>query len=184
MGRKPKDTDYVSNQRLRELIIEYNDLNPNDKGEWLDKYERRMKSGGKYESVRDWIALRRQKYSQPRKHTAEFEKVSRELFNAIYKIAKGRISCFKFNPDEKEDLLQEVMFAVAKYINRYREDKESSAFAYVTCICSNAIKLYLGNDNVSRFCRLPWNTLSDEHIALMYGVDENEEQYKEQQLKK
>ena len=171
MGRKPKDTDYVSNQRLRELIIEYNDLNPNDKGEWLDKYERRMKTGGKYESVRDWIALRRQKYSQPRKHTAEFEKVSRELFNAIYKIAKGRISCFKFNPDEKDDLLQEVMFAVAKYINRYREDIETSAFAYITCICSNAIKLYLGNDNASRFSRLPWNTLSDEHIATMYGVD-------------
>lgn len=180
MKRKPKYTDYVSNERLRELIIEYNDLNPNDHGEWLDKYERRMKSGGKYESVRDWIALRRQKYSQPRKHTAQFEKVSRELFNAIYKIAKGRISCFKFNPDEKEDLLQEVMFAVAKYINRYREDKESSAFAYVTCICSNAIKLYLGNDNGSRFCRLPWNTLSDEHIATMYGVDEDEEQYEEQ----
>ena len=173
MGRKPKDTDYVSNERLRELIVEYNELNPNDHGEWLDKYERRMKTGGKYESVRDWIALRRQKYSQPRKHTAEFEKVSRELFNAIYKIAKGRISCFKFNPDEKDDLLQEVMFAVAKYINRYREDIESSAFAYITCICSNAIKLYLGRDNDSRFCRLPWNTLSDEHIALMYGVEEN-----------
>ena len=130
-----------------------------------------MKTSGKYESVRDWIALRRQKYSQPRKHTAEFEKVSKELFNAIYKIANGRISCFKFNPDEKEDLLQEVMFAVAKYINRYRENIESSAFAYITCICSNAIKLYLGNDNASRFSRLPWNTLSDEHIATMYGVD-------------
>ena len=176
MGRKPKDTDYVSNQRLRELIIDYNDLNPNDKGEWLDKYERRMKTSGKYESVRVWIALRRQKYSQPRKHTAQFENVSRELFNAIYKIANGRISCFKFNPDEKEDLLQEVMFAVAKYINRYREDIESSAFAYITCICSNAIKLYLGNDNGSRFCRLPWNTLSDEHIATMYGVEENIEE--------
>ena len=180
MKRKPRDTDYVSNERLRELIIEYNDLNPNDKGEWLDKYERRMKSGGKYESVRDWIALRRQKYSQPRKHTAQFEKVSRELFNAIYKIARNRIGCFQFNPDEKEDLLQEVMFAVAKYINRYREDIETSAFAYITCICSNAIKLYLGRDNDSRFCRLPWNTLSDEHIALMYGVDENEERYEEQ----
>ena len=176
MERKPKDTDYVSNERLRELIIEYNDLNPNDHGEWLDKYERRMKTSGKYASVRDWIALRRQKYSSPRKHTAQFEKVSRELFNAIYKIAEGRISCFKFNPDEKEDLLQEVMFAVAKYINRYREDIESSAFAYVTCICSNAIKLYLGRDNASRFSRLPWNTLSDEHIATMYGVEENEEE--------
>jgi hypothetical protein len=26
MGRKPKATDYVSNARLRELIIEYNDI--------------------------------------------------------------------------------------------------------------------------------------------------------------
>ena len=181
MGRKHRDTDYVSNQRLRELIIEYNDLNPNDNGEWLDKYERRMKSGGKYESVRDWIALRRQKYSKPRKHTAEFGKVSRELFNAIYKIAEHRIACFHGIPaDEKEDLLQDCMLAATQYINRYREDKESSAFAYTTQIINNAIKLHMGKHNESMWCRQPWNTLSDEHIALMYGVDENEERNKEQ----
>lgn len=173
MGRKPKATDYVSNARLRELIIEYNDINPNDNGEWLDKFEKTMRTKGKYESVRAWIALRRQKYAQPRKHTPQFEMVSNELFKAIYKIAQGRIACFQFNPDEKEDLLQEVMLAVVKYINRYREDIESSAFAYVTSICSNAIKLYLGTDNDSRFCRLPWSDISDQCIALMYGVDEN-----------
>lgn len=175
MGRKPKATDYVSNSRLRELIIEYNDTNPNDTGEWLDKFEKTMRTKGKYDSVRAWIALRRQKYAQPRKHTPQFEKVSNELFKSIYKIAQGRIACFQFNPDEKEDLLQEVMLAVVKYINRYREDIETSAFAYITSICSNAIKLYLGMDNDSRFCRLPWNTLSDEHIAAMYGVDDKDE---------
>ena len=46
MGRKPKreakSSDYVSNDRLRELIIEYNDTNPADTGEWLDRFERTM----------------------------------------------------------------------------------------------------------------------------------------------
>ena len=181
MERKPKDTDYVSNQRLRELIIEYNDLNPSDHGEWLDKYERRMKTSGKYELVRDWIALRRQKYSQPRKHTVQFEKVSRELFNAIYKIASHRIGCFHGIPaDEKEDLLQDCVMAVTQYINRYREDKESSAFAYTTQIINNAIMLHMGRHNESMWCRQPWHDISDQCIALMYGVDENEEQYEEQ----
>lgn len=168
MGRK-RGENYVDNSRLRELIIEYNDLNPGDDGKWLDRYEKKMTKAGKYAAVRPWIALRRQKYATPRKYTPEFQKVSEELFNMIDKIAQGRISCFQFNPEEKEDLLQEVMFAVAKYINRYREDTETSAFSYVTTICTNAIKLYLGQDNASRFCRLPWNALSDEHVATMYG---------------
>lgn len=173
-----KSTDYVSNKRLRELIIEYNDTNPNDDGKWLDKYERTMRTKGKYEFVRDWIALRRQKYSQPRKYTPRFESVSRELFNAIYKIARRRQACFKFNPEEQEDLLQEIMLAAVKYINRYREDMESSAFAYVTQIINNAIKLYLGQDNASRWCRIPWNTISDQCISLMYGVEEDEHERK------
>jgi DNA-directed RNA polymerase specialized sigma subunit len=174
MGRKPKATDYVSNARLRELIIEYNDINPNDNGEWLDKFEKTMRTKGKYESVRTWIALRRQKYAQPRKHTPRFEKVSNELFKAIYKIAHGRIACFSGIPvDEREDLLQDCMLAVTQYINRYREDIESSAFAYTTQIINNAIKLHMGQDNDSRWCRQPWNDISDQCIALMYGVDED-----------
>lgn len=173
MGRKPKATDYVSNARLRELIIEYNDINPNDNGEWLIKFEKTMRTKGKYESVRTWIALRRQKYAQPRKHTPQFEMVSNELFKAIYKIAQGRIACFSGIPvDERDDLLQDCMLAVTKYINRYREDLNSSAFAYVTEIISNALKLYMGYCNDSRWCRVPWNELSDEHISRMYGVDE------------
>lgn len=173
MGRKPKATDYVSNDRLRELIIEYNDINPNDNGEWLDKFEKTMKTKGKYDSVRTWIDLRRQKYSKPRKPTLKFEMVSNELFKAIYKIAQGRIACFSGIPnDEKEDLLQDCMMAVTQYINRYREDLESSAFAYTTQIINNAIKLHMGQHNDSMWCRQPWNELSDDHISLMYGVDE------------
>ena len=181
MGRKPKreakETDYVSNARLRELIIEYNDINPNDNGEWLDKFEKTMKTKGKYESVRTWIDLRRKKYAEPRKYTPQFEKVSNELFKAIYKIAKGRVACFQGIPvDEREDVIQDCMMAVIQYINRYREDIESSAFAYITQVISNALKLHMGNDNDSRWCRVPWNELSDEHISLMYGVDRDAEE--------
>lgn len=177
MGRKPrreqKDTDYVDNNKLRELVIRYNDLNPNDKGEWLDKFEKTMKTKGKLSELEDWIKLRRKKYSEKREYTYEFENVSRQLFNYIYKIVRGRVACFPGIPvDEREDVIQDCILAVTQYINRYREDKDSSAFAYLTQIISNALKLHMGNDNDSRWCRVPWNELSDEHISLMYGVEE------------
>lgn len=177
MAKKPrreaKDTDYVNNKKLRELVVKYNDLNPNDTGEWLDKFEKTMKTKGKLSEVKDWIALRRKKYAQKREYTAEYMDVSRQLFNYIYKIVRGRVACFQGIPvDEREDVIQDCVLAVTQYINRYREDKESSAFAYLTQIISNALKLHMGNDNDSRWCRVPWNELSNEHISLMYGVDE------------
>lgn len=177
MAKKPrreaKDTDYVNNKKLRELVVKYNDLNPNDTGEWLDKFEKTMKTKGKLPEVKDWIALRRKKYAQKREYTAEFMDVSRQLFNYIYKIVRGRVACFQGIPvDEREDVIQDCVLAVTQYINRYREDKESSAFAYLTQIISNALKLHMGNDNDSRWCRVPWNELSNDHISLMYGVDE------------
>lgn len=177
MAKKPrreqKDTDYVDNRKLRELVIKYNDLNPNDKGEWLDKFEKTMKTKGKLSELEDWINLRRKKYSEKREYTSEFENVSRQLFNYIYKIVRGRVACFPGIPvDEREDVIQDCILAVTQYINRYREDKDSSAFAYLTQIISNALKLHMGNDNDSRWCRIPWNELSNEHISLMYGVDE------------
>ena len=177
MAKKPrreaKDTDYVDNKKLRELVIKYNDLNPNDNGEWLDKFEKTMKTKGKLPEVKDWINLRRKKYAEKREYTAEFMDVSRQLFNYIYKIVRGRVACFQGIPvDEREDVIQDCVLAVTQYINRYREDKDSSAFAYLTQIISNALKLHMGNDNDSRWCRVPWNELSNEHISLMYGVDE------------
>jgi DNA-directed RNA polymerase specialized sigma24 family protein len=180
MGRKPKATDYVSNNRLRELIIEYNDTNPNDTGDWLDKFEKTMKTKGKLATVAPWIALRREKYSQPRKPTPHFEKVSNELFKAIYKIAQGRIACFSGIPvDEREDLLQDCMLAVTQYINRYREDIETSAFAYTTQIINNAIKLHMGQDNDSRWCRQPWSEITDQCASLLYGYNDEDEPYNE-----
>ena len=175
--RSHKETDYVNNTELRELVIKYNDINPNDDGSWLDKYERTMEIKGKLDSVAPWIALRRQKYAKPRKYTPEFEKVSNKLFCAIKKIVEGRVACFNSIPiEEKEDLIQECLLTVLKYINRYREDLNTSAFAYITELINNGIKLYLGADNASRFCRLPWNDLTNEHRALLYGVDEHEEE--------
>lgn len=180
MGRKSKATDYVSNAKLRELIIEYNDTNPNDHGKWLDRFEKTMKTRGKYESVRDWIALRRQKYSQPKEHTPRFESVSRELFNAIYKIARGRINCFHWIPEnEREDLLQDCMMAAARYINRYREDLESSAFSYVTTVITNAIRMHMRLHNESMWARQPWSDITDQCADLLYGYNDEDEPYNE-----
>lgn len=176
MARKPKATDYVSNARLRELIIEYNDTNPNDTGEWLDKFEKTMRTKGKWDTVKSWVALRKKKYAQPRKYTPEFAMISKELFESIYKIARGRVACFSGIPiDEREDVIQDCMMAVAQYINRYREDLNTSAFAYVTQILSNALKLHMGQENDSMWCRQPWNDISDQCIALMYGVEDEYE---------
>lgn len=174
--RKHKDTDYVNNTELRELVIKYNDMNPNDDGSWLDKYERTMTTKGKLASVAPWIALRREKYSRPRKYTPEFEKLSNKLFCAIKKVVEGRVACFAIPPEEKEDLVQECLLTVLTYINRYREDLDTSAFAYLTQQINNAIALYMGNDCDSRFCRVPWNDLTNDHMAILYGVDEHEEE--------
>ena len=174
--RNHKETDYVNNTELRELVIKYNDMNPNDDGSWLDKYERTMKTKGKIDTVAPWIALRRQKYAEPRKHTLEFEKVSNKLFCAIKKIVEGRVACFNIPVEEKEDLIQECLLTVLKYLNRYREDLNTSAFAYITELVNNGIKLYLGEDNDSRWCRQPWNDITDDHMHLLYGVNENDEE--------
>ena len=170
MGRK-RGENYVDNARLRELIIEYNDLNPGDDGKWLDRYEKKMTKAGKYAAVHPWIALRRQKYAAPRKYTPEFQKVSEELVSAINKIVLHRMRCFLIPEEEKEDLEQECLLNVLTYINRYREDLETSAFAYVTQLINNAIKLYMGRDNDSRWCRIPWNEISDICMELMYGSE-------------
>lgn len=173
MGRK-RTTDYVNNKELKELLVYWLEHNPNETGEWLDKYEKTItKKRGIDENTAKWIKKRRELYATPRKMTPEFRICERKLFEAVYKIVQGRVACFQFKPEEKEDLIQEIMLTEVKYLTRYNELMDTSAFAYVTSICSNAIKLYLGNDNASRFCRIPWNELSDSHIALMYGVAEN-----------
>lgn len=172
MGRKRRtDSDgcYVNNRELRELLIYWIENNPNEDGEFLNKFEKTMKTKGKIDKVSEWIAHRRNLYSTKKPETMEFKIKENKLFEAIYKIVKGRVNCFQFNQEEKEDLIQEIMLTEMKYLNRYNELTDTSAFSYITAICNNAIKLYLGNDNESRFCRLPWNTLSDEHIAMMYG---------------
>jgi DNA-directed RNA polymerase specialized sigma24 family protein len=104
--------------------------------------------------------------------------VSKELFESIYKIARGRVACFAGIPvDERDDVIQDCMLAVVQYINRYREDLDTSAFAYVTQVLSNALKLHMGAENDSKWCRQPWNDISDQCIALMYGVEEANDDY-------
>lgn len=171
MGRK-RGENYVDNARLRELIIEYNDLNPGDDGKWLDRYEKKMTKAGKYAAVRPWIALRRQKYAAPRKYTPEFQKVSEELFNMIDKIIRHRLTCFTIPAELLDDLIQECLLTILSYINRYREDLNSSAFAYVTQLINNTVKLYMGRETDSMWCRCPMSDIAPENNKRYYGDTE------------
>lgn len=174
MGRKRRSNDdgcYVSNKELRELVIRYNDINPNDHGEWIPKYEKTMKTKGKLDEVKDWLEMRKFKYAiRGYDVTPEFARISSKLFNAVYKIAKGRVACFPGIPvDEREDVTQDCVIAVLQYINRYREDVESSAFSYLTQIVNNALKLHMGQHNESMWCRCPMSEVAPENNRLYYG---------------
>lgn len=173
MPRKKKQ-NYVDNSELRDLLVYWIENNPFEDGSFLDKYERTMTNKGKLDKVKEWIAKRRKMYSVKKENTEEFRIKEERLFRMIYKIVEGRVSCFKFNNEEREDLIQEIMLAETKYLNRYNELLNTSAFAYISEVATNAIKLYLGNDNNSRWCRIPWNDLNDSCIAIMYGVEENQ----------
>lgn len=173
MSRTPKTTDYVNKEELKELLIYWIEHNPNDDGEWLNKYEKTIgKKRGKVDAAtRQWIAKRRALYATERKYTPEFRIKEDRLFRDVYKIAEHRLRCFKFNPEEKEDIIQEIMLTSMRYLNRYNELLDTSAFAWTTQIINNAIKLYLGQDNDSRWCRIPWNELNDQCISVYYGSD-------------
>lgn len=181
MARKKRTNEdgcYVNNKELRELVIKYNDLNPNDDGTWLLRFEKTMKSKGKWDKVKDWVEMRKSKYRNRKdEYPAEFLRVSELLFHHVYEIIRRRVACFSGIPfEEREDVIQDCALAVTQYINRYREDLNSSAFAYITEIINNAIKLHMGKDLDSRWCRCSWNEISNECMALMYGMEENIEE--------
>ena len=44
MGRPKKNNDYVDNEVLKELLQKYIESNPADQGQWLEKYEKTMRT--------------------------------------------------------------------------------------------------------------------------------------------
>lgn len=81
----------------------------------------------------------------------EFEQVKKDICNAFIKVINGRIISFKLvqSPayEEIDDIRQEALMTLFTYINRYDETRNSSAFAFVTQLITNALNLYLSEMN-------------------------------------
>ena len=80
-----------------------------------------------------------------RKYDYEFDKLKDEFCDMIIKIANGRVNSFKLRSQPNlvnhiDDIMQDAVIQVFRYINRFDESRGTSAFSYVTEQCSNAIK--------------------------------------------
>jgi hypothetical protein len=146
-------------------------MNINDTGEWCDPYERKLENKklkktvteDKYILAKSFIKRKREeieelqnKYrnlsdEERRKFNAEFDALKAEICDAFLKVINGRIISFKLiqTPayEDVEDIRQECMMTLFMYINRYDETRNSSAFAFVTQLITNAINLYLNEMN-------------------------------------
>ena len=169
--KQEKGEGYISNKYLRELVVKFNKMNINDTGEWCDAYERKLENKNnkksitedKYEVSKDFIQRKREEIralheryntmtpEERHKFNMEFEQVKNDICDAFIKVINGRIISFKLvqSPayEEIDDIRQEALMTLFTYINRYDETRNSSAFAFVTQLITNALNLYLSEMN-------------------------------------
>ena len=169
--KQEKGEGYISNKYLRELVVKFNKMNINDTGEWCDAYERKLENKNnkksitedKYEVSKDFIQRKREEIralheryntmtpEERHKFNMEFEQVKKDICDAFIKVINGRIISFKLvqSPafEEIDDIRQEALMNLFTYINRYDETRNSSAFAFVTQLITNALNLYLSEMN-------------------------------------
>lgn len=160
--------EYVNNERLREVVNQYNNLNIYDKGEWCAAYLQRLENkhannkvdDNKFILGRDFIIKKVKQIEDLQAHYAslnseekrrfdlDFERIKNEMCEYFILIINGRINSFKLrtslrNPEEIDDIVQDALICVLNYINRYDEARGTSAFAFVTQLATNSIKLSL-----------------------------------------
>jgi hypothetical protein len=174
MGRPRKSNEYVNNDELKQLVQKYIESNPADQGQWLERYETTMRTRtrnkpDKWEEVQDFIEFRRKLYEGERP-LENYQKVSEKLIPMFYKIIDGRMASYKIF--DNTDMKQDAMIALLKYINRYDYRKNTSAFAYVSEIITQAINLHLSREKESR---LDGNLVYEHELYDTRGVDEREE---------
>lgn len=188
---------YISNKYLRELVVKFNSMNINDNGKWCDAYEKKMDKKNakgnmkidKYEVSKTFIHRKKQQIAalhvryenfsdeERRAFDAEFEKVKKDICEAFLKVIDGRIISYKLvqTPayEEIDDIRQEALMSLFTYINRYDETRNTSAFAFVTELISNAMNGYLKKMNQRNAVQITGldfyenlNTIDD-----MYGED-------------
>lgn len=179
MGRKKKSTDYIDNDKLKDLVTEYVKLNYNDKGDWIQRYENTMKTRclkkpEKWPAVEDFINRRKAMYENRGVPSMEdirkFESVQLELVKAFYKIAEGVLVKMSLILDEeREDIMHEEVLAALKYCNRFDEALDTSCFAYITQCMNNAVILYLDDRKKSK---LDGNLVYEHEMFDTRGTDQ------------
>ena len=184
MPKVPPD-NFIDKEEFRDTIIKYNELNPKDDGEWLERYEKTVRTRAKGDETKiakilEFINRKKKHYATKREYTKEWFEVENKLVGMFDKLVRKRIPCFKIPFEDFDDIYSECMYALLKYINRYDETQNTSAFAYATTICSNAIKLWLEENAQSMFCRLPMDVLDREVEGFMghseyYGHEDYED---------
>jgi DNA-directed RNA polymerase specialized sigma subunit len=152
MGRPKKSNNYIDNDELKQIVKEYIESNPSDNGQWLERYQATMSTRcrnnpKKWEEVKDFIEFRRRLYDSKRPFN-NYQNVAKKLIPMLYKIIEGRMASYKIFGDN--DVKQECMVSLLKYINRYDYRKDTSAFAYISEIVTQAINLYLAREKESR----------------------------------
>lgn len=143
-----KTNNYVDNARLGRLLEDYIRSNPNDRGEWMDRYlstvcNRNKKDPKRIAEAKEFVEFRRAMYSGQRPFEI-YEKTCNELMPMLYKIIDGRLATYRIFGNE--DIRQDCMLALLKYVNRYDFRKGTSALAYVTEVITQACNLSLKNE--------------------------------------
>lgn len=182
MGRK-RSINYVDNNELKELVTDYIISNPNDDGAWVEKYERTMitkykgKNDKRFQSAMNFIQFRKELYAHERPF-GKYEETCNKLIPILYKIIDGRMASYHIF--DNEDIRQECMLALLKYLNRFDFRLKTSAFAYISEIITQAINLYLQEEKKDYLDGLliPENQLFDfRTVDQMLGGDSGEEEY-------
>ena len=163
-----KSDGYINNAYLRELIRKYNEMNYQDDGSWCAEYLSKLENSyntnkikkDKYDRCKKFILnkvkhinkLRKDYYSvwtpeAKRIYDSEFNIVKANLCEAFIKIIDGRVISFKLvaskDPEDINDIKQNALMTLFRYINRYDTDANSSAFAYTTQVVTNSIRMDL-----------------------------------------
>ncbi len=83
---------------------------------------------------------------EKRKFRLNLDKLKNEMCEYFLKIINGRINSFRLrssgalkNHEDINDIVQDAFIAVMTYINRYNDERATSAFAYVTQLATNSI---------------------------------------------
>ena len=177
---KLKGDGYINNAYLRDLITKFNDMNYQDDGSWCidylskleNQYNNKNIKKDKYQQSKAFILkkiqhihdLRENYYTnwskdEKRMFDAEFNQVKADLCEAFSKVIDGRIISFKLvaskDQEDINDIKQNALFTLFKYINRYNAEANSSAFAYTTQVITNSIRMDLKNMKIRATREIP-----------------------------